>query len=82
MADLGAEVLKIEAGRYPDWWRGMNWTPEFIRDQMYEKATIFCGMNRGKQGISIDPDQARRARTGAQDRGRRRRGGGKTRLRA
>jgi crotonobetainyl-CoA:carnitine CoA-transferase CaiB-like acyl-CoA transferase len=54
LADLGAEVLKIEAGRYPDWWRGMNWTPEFIAGQDYERATIFCGMNRGKQGISID----------------------------
>jgi crotonobetainyl-CoA:carnitine CoA-transferase CaiB-like acyl-CoA transferase len=54
MADLGAEVLKIEAGRYPDWWRGMNWTPEFIAGRQYELATIFCGLNRGKQGVSID----------------------------
>lgn len=54
MADLGAEVLKIEAGRYPDWWRGMNWTPEFIEGRQYELATIFCGLNRGKQGVSID----------------------------
>ena len=54
MADLGAEVLKIEAGRYPDWWRGMNWTPEFIEGKQYELATIFCGLNRGKQGVSID----------------------------
>jgi crotonobetainyl-CoA:carnitine CoA-transferase CaiB-like acyl-CoA transferase len=54
LADLGAEVLKIEAGRYPDWWRGMNWTPAFIDAKDYERATIFCGMNRGKQGISID----------------------------
>ena len=54
VADLGAEVLKIEAGRYPDWWRGMNWTPEFIDSRQYERATIFCGMNRGKQGVSLD----------------------------
>ncbi len=54
LADLGAEVLKIEAGRYPDWWRGMNWTPEFIDGRQYELATIFCGMNRGKQGVSLD----------------------------
>lgn len=54
MADLGAEVLKIEAGRYPDWWRGMNWTPEFINGRQYELSTIFCGMNRGKQGVSLD----------------------------
>ena len=54
LADLGAEVLKIEAGRYPDWWRGMNWTPAFIDGRDYEKATVFGGMNRGKQGISLD----------------------------
>jgi len=54
MADLGATVLKIEAARYPDWWRGMNWTPEFIEGRQYELATIFCGLNRGKQGVSID----------------------------
>lgn len=54
LGDLGCAVLKIEAGRYPDWWRGMNWTPAFIDGKDYEKATIFCGMNRGKQGISID----------------------------
>ena len=54
MADLGAEVLKIEAGRYPDWWRGMNWTPEFIDSLQYELSTTFCGLNRGKQGVSLD----------------------------
>ncbi len=54
MADLGAEVLKIEAGRYPDWWRGMNWTPEFIEGRQFELATIFCGLNRGKRGVSLD----------------------------
>ena len=54
MADLGAEVIKIEAGRYPDWWRGMNWTTEFIAGRQYEHSTIFCGLNRGKRGISLD----------------------------
>ena len=54
MADLGAEVIKIEAGRYPDWWRGMNWTPEFIATRQYELSTIFCGLNRGKRGVSLD----------------------------
>lgn len=54
LADLGAEVLKIEAGRYPDWWRGVNWTPEYIEGRMYENAKTFCAMNRGKRGVSID----------------------------
>nr|WP_280980582.1 MULTISPECIES: CoA transferase [unclassified Bradyrhizobium] len=24
LADLGADVLKIEAIQYPDWWRGVD----------------------------------------------------------
>lgn len=54
LADLGADVLKIEAGRYPDWWRGVNWTPEYIEARSYEDAKPFCAMNRGKRGISVD----------------------------
>ena len=54
LADLGAEVLKIEAGRYPDWWRGVNWTPEYIEGRLYENAKPFCALNRGKRGISMD----------------------------
>lgn len=54
LADLGAEVWKIEAGRYPDWWRGVNWTPQFIESREYEEAKIFTPMNRGKLGVSID----------------------------
>lgn len=54
LGDLGATVLKIEAARYPDWWRGVNWTPEYIRDKAYENAKTFLAMNRGKRGVSID----------------------------
>lgn len=54
LGDLGADVLKIEAARYPDWWRGVNWTPEYIRDLGHENAKPFCGMNRGKRGVSVD----------------------------
>lgn len=54
LADLGAEVWKIEADRYPDWWRGVNWTPQFIESREYEQAKIFTPMNRGKLGVSID----------------------------
>ncbi|MBB4375088.1 crotonobetainyl-CoA:carnitine CoA-transferase CaiB-like acyl-CoA transferase [Bradyrhizobium sp. cir1] len=54
LADLGAEVLKIEAGRYPDWWRGVNWTPEYIAAKQYEEAKHYCALNRGKRGISLD----------------------------
>lgn len=32
LADLGAEVIKVEGPNYPDWWRGTNYTEEFYRD--------------------------------------------------
>lgn len=54
LADLGATVLKVEAGRYPDWWRGMNWSADIIQQQLYEKAMGFTALNRGKLGVSLD----------------------------
>lgn len=54
LADLGAEVWKVEAARYPDWWRGMNWSPAFIAERQHEKGAYFNGMNRGKRGLSLD----------------------------
>jgi crotonobetainyl-CoA:carnitine CoA-transferase CaiB-like acyl-CoA transferase len=59
LADLGADVLKIEAGRYPDWWRGVNWTQEYVETRQYEQAKGYCALNRGKHGISLDLTQPR-----------------------
>ena len=30
LADLGADVIKIEACGYPDWWRGADYSDEGI----------------------------------------------------
>lgn len=54
LADLGADVIKIEAIQYPDWWRGVDRPPGYVEDQMYEKAPCFCVMNRNKRGITLD----------------------------
>jgi crotonobetainyl-CoA:carnitine CoA-transferase CaiB-like acyl-CoA transferase len=54
LADFGAEVIKIEAGRYPDWWRAVEWTPEAIAAKQYEKSLRFSMVNRGKQSVSLD----------------------------
>lgn len=54
LADLGADVIKIEAIQYPDWWRGVNRPAGYVADQMYEKAIRFCMMNRNKRGITLD----------------------------
>ncbi|MGY3573004.1 CaiB/BaiF CoA transferase family protein [Bradyrhizobium sp. USDA 4504] len=54
LADLGADVIKIEAIQYPDWWRGVDRRPAYIDAQMYEKTVRFCFMNRNKRGITLD----------------------------
>lgn len=54
LADFGAEVIKVESLRYPDWWRGTHYTEEFYRDRLYEKNTNFALMNRNKLGITLD----------------------------
>jgi len=54
LADLGADVIKIEAIQYPDWWRGVDRTAAYIVAQMYEKTARFCTMNRNKRGITLD----------------------------
>ncbi|MCK1682822.1 CoA transferase [Bradyrhizobium sp. 147] len=59
LADLGAEVIKIEAVQYPDWWRGVDRSPAYVQSQMYEKTLRFCIMNRNKCGITIDLTRSR-----------------------
>ncbi|MFK4529321.1 crotonobetainyl-CoA:carnitine CoA-transferase CaiB-like acyl-CoA transferase [Bradyrhizobium japonicum] len=54
LADLGADVIKIEAIQYPDWWRGVDRRPAYVDGQMYEKMARFCAMNRNKRGITLD----------------------------
>jgi crotonobetainyl-CoA:carnitine CoA-transferase CaiB-like acyl-CoA transferase len=54
LADLGADVIKIEAIQYPDWWRGVDRRPAYILEKMYEKMPRFCIMNRNKRGITLD----------------------------
>ncbi len=54
LADFGAEVIKIEAGRYPDWWRLVDWSPEAIERGQYEESLQFSALNRAKQSVSLD----------------------------
>ncbi|WP_035663681.1 CoA transferase [Bradyrhizobium sp. Ec3.3] len=57
LADLGADVIKIESTQYPDWWRGVDRRPAYVDAQMYERAQAFCIMNRNKRGITLDLTQ-------------------------
>ncbi|QQN67168.1 CoA transferase [Bradyrhizobium diazoefficiens] len=54
LADLGADVIKIEAIQYPDWFRGVDRRPAYVDGQMYEKTARFCILNRNKRGITLD----------------------------
>src|SRR5258707_10546615 len=54
LADLGADVIKIEAIQYPDWWRGIDRRRAYVQEQMYEKSVRYCIMNRNKRGITLD----------------------------
>jgi crotonobetainyl-CoA:carnitine CoA-transferase CaiB-like acyl-CoA transferase len=54
LCDLGAEVIKIEACQYPDWWRGTDLRAAFIAEQRYEKIPWFQLMNRNKLDVTLD----------------------------
>jgi crotonobetainyl-CoA:carnitine CoA-transferase CaiB-like acyl-CoA transferase len=54
LADLGAEMIKIEGRGYPDWWRGADYSDEAIAAFGYEKALYFNWVNRNKTGITLD----------------------------
>ncbi|WP_095205252.1 CaiB/BaiF CoA-transferase family protein [Mesorhizobium carmichaelinearum] len=54
LGDLGADVIKIEAIQYPDWWRGVDRSPAYVDDYLYEKTMCYCIMNRNKRGITLD----------------------------
>jgi crotonobetainyl-CoA:carnitine CoA-transferase CaiB-like acyl-CoA transferase len=54
LADLGAEVIKVEGRGYPDWWRGADYSDEAIAAFGYEKPLPFNFVNRNKIGITLD----------------------------
>lgn len=54
MADLGAEVIKIEACGHPDWWRGQDPRPAFFEQKLYEQRPNYLVMNRNKLGVTLD----------------------------
>jgi crotonobetainyl-CoA:carnitine CoA-transferase CaiB-like acyl-CoA transferase len=61
LADLGADVIKVEACGYPDWWRGTSQSQTDFEQRLYEKLPRFLAMNRNKRGITLDltsPDGA------------------------
>lgn len=54
LADMGADVIKIESCERFDWWRSWEATPEWIEDDGAEKSSAFNTVNRNKRNITLD----------------------------
>ena len=52
LADLGADVVKVESTTHPDWWRG--WEAGATDSSLLEIRPNFNAVNRGKRGICLD----------------------------
>lgn len=53
LADLGAEVIKIESESHPDWWRG--WETDQSGDPPPREVKFsFISVNRNKRGVVLD----------------------------
>jgi len=58
LADMGADVIKVESCVRFDWWRSWEATPEWIRDDGAEKSSAFNMVNRNKRAITLDLEHA------------------------
>ena len=54
LADMGAEVVKIEGCVRFDWWRGWEATQAWIDDHGAEKNPAFNTVNRNKRDLTLD----------------------------
>ncbi len=54
LAELGADIVKVESCTYPDWWRGADRSPEFFARRLYETNNNFNMMNRNKRAVTLD----------------------------
>ncbi|MGH1425439.1 MAG: CaiB/BaiF CoA transferase family protein [Pseudooceanicola sp.] len=54
LADLGADVVKVESLGHPDWFRGTDPRPPYHAERMYERHAPWQIMNRNKRGITLD----------------------------
>lgn len=52
LADLGAEVLKLESTSHPDWWR--SWEENPGDREWQERQFNFLAVNRNKHGLGLD----------------------------
>jgi crotonobetainyl-CoA:carnitine CoA-transferase CaiB-like acyl-CoA transferase len=54
LADLGADVVKVESCEHFDWFRGIDTRFPFYEENMAEKHASWQFMNRNKRGITLN----------------------------
>jgi crotonobetainyl-CoA:carnitine CoA-transferase CaiB-like acyl-CoA transferase len=54
LADLGADVIKVESCENFDWWRSWEATQEWIDDDGAEKSPAFNSVHRNNKNITLD----------------------------
>ena len=54
LADMGADVIKVEGCVRFDWWRGWEATQEWINEGGAEKSSAFNTVNRNKRDVTLD----------------------------
>src|SRR5262245_64618416 len=54
LADMGAQIIKVESCARFDWWRGWEATPEWIAQNAAELSAPFNTVNRNKMDITLD----------------------------
>lgn len=59
LADMGADVIKVESCERFDWWRSWEATPQWIADDGAEKSAQFNMVNRNKRAITLDLEHPR-----------------------
>ena len=54
LADMGAQVIKVESCERFDWWRGWEATEEWIALNAAEQSAAFNTVNRNKLDVTLD----------------------------
>lgn len=54
LADLGADVVKVESCENPDWFRGIDTRWPYYEEKYFERHMGWQYMNRNKRGITLD----------------------------
>ena len=54
LADMGAQVFKIESVQHPDWWRGFAGNRAVQGEAIWERSALFNGIARNKLGATLN----------------------------